>query len=146
MSSFGIRLQHPTLQRKLQSLASVEAELFGQFRNINFPSRVGSFLRAQERFTNTSHSTAPASSAALSPPSTKSHYSEPWLCFLAQVKLEHDARQLRSQIFASIAARAKAEARLAQARKRGRRMQGLMICVSRLREFIHCSRYGSVSF
>ncbi|CAE7807191.1 unnamed protein product [Symbiodinium microadriaticum] len=35
---------------------------------------------------------------------------------ILRVKLEHDARQLRSQIFASIAARAKAEARLAQAR------------------------------
>ncbi|CAE7628235.1 unnamed protein product [Symbiodinium sp. CCMP2456] len=33
---------------------------------------------------------------------------------ILRVKLEHDARQLRSQIFASIAARAKAEARLAQ--------------------------------
>eukprot|EP00439_Symbiodinium_sp_Y106_P046002 s361_g5.t2 len=35
---------------------------------------------------------------------------------ILRVKLDHDARQLRSQIFASIAARAKAEARLAQAR------------------------------
>ncbi|CAE7637457.1 unnamed protein product [Symbiodinium sp. CCMP2592] len=35
---------------------------------------------------------------------------------ILRVKLDHDTRQLRSQIFASIAARAKAEARLAQAR------------------------------
>ncbi|OLP76915.1 hypothetical protein AK812_SmicGene43091 [Symbiodinium microadriaticum] len=48
---------------------------------------------------------------------------------ILRVKLEHDARQLRSQIFASIAARAKAEARLAQARKRDDDDQRMLVVV-----------------